>query len=116
MVCSNWRGRKKDKNIEDTVRREVKEETNLDIDNIQYLNWIFKYQSLGQEYTEKVFVTHAFDKSVTLNEESIDYKWCNIDEFVEDIKWYTSKDELKKILEQIMNNKIPFKEEKIEIT
>ncbi len=46
-----------DKSLEDAVRREVKEETNLDVSNIMYLNWIFKYHSLGKLCIEYVFIT-----------------------------------------------------------
>ena len=46
-----------DKSLKDTVRREIKEETNLDAIKIKYLNWIFKYYSLGELCTEYVFIT-----------------------------------------------------------
>lgn len=103
-----------DKTIEDAVKREVKEETNLELYDIKYLNWIFEYKSLGKRCSEKAFFAYSVNNSVILNEESIDYKWCDINEFVNEIKWYSDKEELKKILQDIINNQIPFKQEKIE--
>ena len=46
-----------DKSLKDTVMREIKEETNLDTIKTKYLNWIFKYHSLGEICTEYVFIT-----------------------------------------------------------
>ena len=45
----------------------------------------------------------------TFNEESIDYKWCTLEELLDLIKWYTSKVNLKYAL---LNN--GFDEEKEE--
>lgn len=50
--CENY-----DKSKEETVKREVKEETNLDVKETMYLNWIFKYKSLGVQCTEYVYVS-----------------------------------------------------------
>ena len=50
-----------------------------------------------------MFMTKVDDGNIILNEESIDYKWCDIDEFVNLIKWYDSKDNLIKILRQYIN-------------
>ena len=87
-----------DKDVYDAIKREVKEETNLEIDNIKYLNWILYYDSLGNKCKEKVFMATNITKDIILNEESIDFKWCTIDEFIKLIKWYTSKEDLKKAL------------------
>ncbi len=96
-----------DKDIYDSVKREVKEETNLEINNIKYLNWIFYYDSLGNKCKEKVFIASNINEVIILNEESIDYKWCTLEEFMNLIKWYSSKEDLKYAL---LNN--GFKEEK----
>lgn len=87
-----------DMTIEDTVKREVKEETNLNIYNIKSLNLVFKYNSLNEECIEETFLVETNEEHIILNEESIDYKWCNIDEFIDMIRWYSSKEELKDIL------------------
>jgi len=95
-----------DLSLEDTVIREVKEETNLDVYKTTYLNWIFKYTSLGNNCEEYVYMSYVKNSNVILNEESIDYKWCNIYEFVNEIKWYGKKDYLKKALNEIINENI----------
>ena len=87
-----------DMTIEDAVKREVKEETNLNIYNIKSLNLVFKYNSLNEECIEEAFLVETNEEHIILNEESIDYKWCNIDEFIDMIRWYSSKEELKDIL------------------
>lgn len=102
-----------DKSLKETVIREVKEETNLDVEKIKYLNWIFKYNSLEKECMEYVYISLVDDNDIILNEESIEYKWCNIEEFINEIEWYGDKKELKKVLEYAMKWKNYFKTEKI---
>lgn len=81
-----------------TVIREVKEETNLELNKIIDLNLVLNYESLGINCNEHVFVSYTDNDNIILNEESIDYKWCRIDEFIELIKWYYDKQELESIL------------------
>lgn len=95
-----------DSSLEDTVIREIKEETNLDVYKNKYLNWIFKYKSLGNDCEEYVYISYVKNSDILLNEENIDYKWCDIDEFVDEIKWYGRKADLKKKLNQIINENI----------
>lgn len=87
-----------DNNLYDTVRREVKEETNLSLNEIIDLNLIFEYESLGEHCIEHAFISSADNSEIILNEESIDYKWCSLDEFIELINWHYDKKELKEIL------------------
>ena len=104
-----------DFNKVETVKREIKEETELDnINNIIYLNWIFKYNSLDMECTEYAYITFVKSAKIILNEENIDYKWCKIKEFVKEIQWYGDKEELYKVLKEALNKKKYFKYEKIE--
>ena len=104
-----------DKSLAETVKREVKEETNLDIEDSIYLNWIFKYNSLGIDCIEYAFVSFVSGETVVLNEESIEYKWLDIDEYVNLIEWYGNKEELRKILESAINKEVYFKEEIVEL-
>ncbi|MGN1000308.1 MAG: NUDIX domain-containing protein [Bacilli bacterium] len=85
------------------VKREVKEETNLNLNNIIDLNLIFEYESLGKHCIEHVFISYADDSEIILNEESLEYKWCSLNEFIELIKWYYNKDELKELLKNYIN-------------
>ena len=103
-----------DSSLKETVKREIKEETNLDVLESTYLNWIFKYKSLGNDCIEYVFISRDNDTDIILNEENIDYKWCSLEEFVNLIQWYGDKVLLNKVLEKAINNKIYFKNERIE--
>lgn len=103
-----------DDNLKDTVKREIKEETNLDVKDSMYLNWIFKYNSLGIDCTEYVFISKVNNSKIILNEESIDFKWCNLNELINLIQWYGDKNILKKVLEKALGKKLYFEKEKIE--
>lgn len=104
-----------DLNREETVKREIKEETGIDnIKDIFYLNWIFKYTSLGIECTEYAYITFVQKEEIILNEENIDYKWCDKEEFLEKIKWYGDKNELDNVLTKALEKKLYFENEKIE--
>ena len=104
-----------DENKEDTVKREIKEETGIDIiKDIMYLNWIFKYTSLGKKCTEYVYVSFVKSQKIKLNEENIDYRWCDIKEFIKNIRWYGNKEELYFVLKDALDKKIYFNYEKIE--
>lgn len=103
-----------DSSLKDTVRREIKEETNLDVIESVYLNWIFKYNSLGIDCTEYAFISRVTNAKIVLNEESIDYKWCKLEQFINLIQWYGDKSLLNNVLKNALNNKIYFKNEKVE--
>lgn len=92
-----------DKSLEDAIKREIKEETNLDIISTKYLNINYKYTSRrGIECKEFVFISLVSDGNIILNEESIGYKWLDMDTFIKEIYWYGNKDELKKILKEAL--------------
>ena len=59
-----------------------------------------EYDSLGKHCVEHVFVSYTNDNNICLNEESIDYKWCDLDEFIELINWHYDKEILKEKLEK----------------
>ena len=94
-----------DSSLKETVKRELES---------IYLNWILKYKFLGNDCIEYVFISRVNDTGIILNEESIDYKWCSLEDFVNLIQWYGDKILLKKVLEEAINNKIYFKNERIE--
>lgn len=103
-----------DKTLEDTVKRELKEETNLNAKNMLYLNWIFEYTSLCEKCTEYAYITFVEDGNIILNEESIDYKWCDFQEFIEKIDWFGDKNILKQVLEKALKEEVLFEEVVIE--
>ena len=92
---------KEDNNKFDTVKREVKEETGLNVIQTIYLDKTFTYESLGSNYIEYVYLSKVKKDNIILNEEHIDYKWCAFNEFVESIHWFESKDSLLKLLKNI---------------
>ena len=103
-----------DKTKNETVKREVKEETNLDINKMIYLNWILKYNSLGSDCTEYVYMAFVENKNIILNEENVDYKWCDIDSFIEQIDWFGNKEILKAVLNKALKEEVLFKNERID--
>ena len=105
---------KQDNNLENTVKREVLEETGLIVNKSKFLNLIFKYKSLGKECIEYIYISFVNKNKVILNEESIDYRWCNLQQFIESVKWYGKKEELKNILIEALKGKMYLKKEKIE--
>ena len=98
----------------ETVKREVKEETNLLTNNNIYLNWILEYESLGVQCKEYVYISFVKKDNIVLNEESIDYKWCTFDEFIKKVNWFGDKKTLKKVLNLAIQKQIFFKNEKID--
>lgn len=94
---------KEDTTLIDTVKRELKEETNLIANEIYDLKWTFEYESLGKCCMEHAFVVFVDNNKVSLNEESIDYEWCNFEEFLAKIKWFYDKNELRDKLSYYFN-------------
>ena len=65
--------------LEKVLKREVKEETGLEIENIKYLTSITFLR--GEEPTLIVSLYADYKEGeVKLNEESMDYKWVSLDE------------------------------------
>ena len=89
---------KDDKDQFETIKREVKEETNLDVTQSIYLNKIFKYKSLNTDCIEYVYLSKVNNSDILLNEEHIDYKWCDFNEFIQLIHWFEDKSELINLL------------------
>ncbi len=92
-----------DKNLEEAVKREVKEETNLDVIKLMDMDWTFKYNSLGTYYVEKAYISKVNDNKVILNEESTDYEWLDLGEFIAKIDWFYDKKELENKLKETLN-------------
>lgn len=87
-----------DDDLYSTVKREVKEETNLNINKIIDTNITYNYYSLGMNCNEHVFISYVDNNDIILNEESISYKWCFLDEFINSIYWHYDKKDLLKLL------------------
>lgn len=101
-----------DKSLSEAVRREVKEETNLDAVDIMYLNLNYKYTSRrGLECQEYVYICFVQKADVILNEENIGYKWLNLDEFLYSIFWYGDRSELMNLLKYAVNKQLYYQKE-----
>lgn len=103
-----------DANLESAVKREVKEETNLDVIDTMYLNINYKYLNRRNiECIEYAYISFVKEGNIILNEESIGYKWLDINTFINEIYWYSDKDELRKILEKAINKELYYQKEVI---
>lgn len=98
----------------EVVKREIKEETNLDVKESLYLNWVYKYTSHGINCIEYAYFSFVEDGPIFLNEENIDYKWCDLEEFIKEINWYGDLQLLRKVIEYAMNKKKYLEAEVIE--
>ena len=100
--------------IEDAVKREVKEETNLDVSEIFDLKWGSIYSWGGKDHSENNFFVFVNNGEIILNEEHVDSEWLSLDEFIERIKWEDDKELLKIVLEKAIKRELFFKKEKID--
>ena len=103
-----------DNTLENTVKREIKEETNLNAKKIIYLNWVLEYESLGEKCIEYAYITFVDEEEIILNEENIDYEWLEKDDFIEKIDWFSDKKVLRLVLGKALNGEILFKKEIVE--
>lgn len=102
---------KEDVSLEDAVKREVKEETNLEVLSSLYLNVVCNYINRNKEYMEYVFVSFVNKNQIILNEEWIDYKWLSLDEFIKQCYFYYDKKILKNILKLAIDKQVFYKKE-----
>ena len=92
-----------DKTLFNTIKREGKEETNLYFKEIVDMNWCFEYESLGKKCIEYAYIFKLKSDVIKLNEESIEYKWLSINDFINQIDWYYDKNNLEKKLKSYIN-------------
>ena len=99
--------------MEDAVRREVKEETNLDVYEIFDLKWGSIYSWSGEDHSESNLLAFVKKGKLILNEEHVSFEWENLDDFIKKIKWWgLDKKELKKVLQKAIKKELLFKKEK----
>ena len=100
--------------IEDAVKREIKEETNLDVSEIIDLKWGSLYSWSGEDHSEDNFLAFVKFGEVVLNEEHVGSEWLSLDEYTKKINWGLNKEELKKVLEKALKRELYFRKEKID--
>ncbi len=103
-----------DESMDDAIRREVKEETNLNISEIFNLKWGSVYSWGGEDHSENNFLVFTGNNKVILNEEHVDFEWLSLEDFIKKINWDLNKEELKKVLEKALKKELFFKKEKID--
>jgi len=97
----------------DAAKREIIEETGLNVEDLLFLNWGSIYEWRGEIYKELNFISFVNSEDVTLNEEHDEYEWLDMDVFIERIKWDDDKELLRKVLKEALNKKKYFKRQKI---
>ena len=75
-------------NIEDGVKRETKEETNLDVDVIKKLSDQEFTRQDGQKIAMEIFLCKALNKDVKLSEEHSEFEWVDIDKAKEKVNGF----------------------------
>lgn len=90
---------------DEAVRREVKEETNLNTIDIFPLNWGSIYTWRGKDCEEHNFVSFVKSGKIVLNEEHIEYAWLEPGDFIKKIRWEGDKKKLQKILKKALKKK-----------
>lgn len=99
--------------FEEAVKREVKEETNLDSTELVDLNWKSIYEWWGEICNEKNFLAFVIPEKIVLNEEHDHYEWLDLDRLVDTIKWDDDKKVLKEVLKEAINRERFFKKEEV---
>jgi len=98
----------------EAVKREVKEETNLDVKEIVDLSWTSVYSWDGEDHKEKNFLVFVKKGKIILSQEHVDFEWLELDDFVERINWSLDKGILRKVLEKALTKENFFEKEKID--
>ncbi len=96
--------------MESAVAREVEEETGIN-SHISIIKLPVVNQYTSQKESDTLVQEQAFllltdySGAIRLNEESTDYAWLSLGNFVAKIWWPKDREELKKVLAQALNNK-----------
>lgn len=88
---------------QDAVRREIKEETELNITKIIPTDTYFEYdwpKGSGKMFRERLYLVRVSNKKVKLSDEHLDYKWLDKDSFIQEIYWEGNKSILRKAVEE----------------
>lgn len=98
---------------EEAVIREIKEETNLNIEETFDLNWRSIYKWGDEVCEEDNFIAFVNKGNVKLNEEHNQFRWLSLKEFTKKINWDDDKEMLIRVLEKAIKREKYFKEKEI---
>jgi 8-oxo-dGTP pyrophosphatase MutT (NUDIX family) len=99
----------KNESHEEAVKREIKEETNLDVKEIYNLKWGGRYNWQNQIHEELYFIAFVNSDKLNLDKvEVIDFRWLDTDKFAELLDWDGNKGELKSVLKLGLKNNIDY--------
>lgn len=99
--------------LEEATKREIKEETNLDVKEVFDLNWGSIYTWRGEICKENNFISFVNRSKVKLNEEHDKYDWMELEEFINKLKWNEDKELLRRVLKQALNKRRYFKKQEV---
>ncbi|MEI6236973.1 MAG: NUDIX domain-containing protein [Candidatus Saccharibacteria bacterium] len=92
----------KGESVEDGAKREVKEETGLDVKKLINLKHQLKFDDRRGSNIEYCFGALVDEGEIILNEEHIGYKWMPKDEFIKQLWWFGGdKQVLAKLIDRI---------------
>jgi len=92
-----------DRSFEDAALREVAEEIGVESSNIVSLEYTIEYTDhiTSKKYHEHSFGVKIDEEQIILNEEHIDYRWLNKNDFINTIWWDYDKSILEKMIKII---------------
>lgn len=96
--------------LEASAAREVREETGIsssvEIIKLPFTNSYTSYKDPDIRIEEQAFVLVTnYNDAINLNEESIDYQWLPLEDFVNKIWWPKDRNQLQNILLQAIREK-----------
>lgn len=98
-------GVEENEELEDAVKREIQEETGIEKNiGIKNTGKILEYKHPGEGdilCKEFCFLVEVEGEVQNLSNEHVEYKWLEKKDFVEIVKWYTDKKELKNMIKDI---------------
>ncbi len=91
-IPAGFTEKEKDESVEDCCIREIKEETNIDVEPFEEIGIFRKYHEKRQRYEDMyIFLCVAKSETIIVDDEVLDAKWIGLDELenfniVEEIK------------------------------
>ncbi len=88
--------------FENCAKREVKEETGLNLDRIIDTGYIFKYEyPKGNLREKRIFIGFVNTESIKLSNEHEDFKWVSLKKLPNEFQWTETKGRIQEIINKI---------------